>query len=408
MKILYNLITYIFILLFIIVIFWLINSNFNNKQMNNVNDLYNNYIKNQFYYIGVQHSRRIKYSDVVSKFSKIQLNNIADPYKPPSIDVDPNTYNLEKKYLEKYASWINMDLNNMWGITTSCGSEGCLYGIVYGKKHFDKLKPIVLTSKKSHYVIERYSKMFNLEIIMCNVNKYDELDMTCFESTIIKNSEKFKKNGIIVVLTIGTTIKCGYDNISESVTILKKHNMNYYLHLDAALGGFIVPFLENNPINYKKTNFDSISVSPYKMLGMPYPSGFFITTLDNKLHNQSEYTSKDDGSLFCSRNGQSVLYIYLYLCMNNSFNECKEDVISCLNLKQYVIKKLQNFNIKYGENPNNGLTIYFKKETMNDALIKKYHLITDNIYSHIYIMPGAKKSVLDSFISDYYNYINKK
>ena len=110
MKILYNIFSYIFIFLVIILIFWFINNNFNNQQINNVNDLYNYYIKNQFYYIGVQHSRKIKFSNIISKFSKIQLNNIADPYKPPGIDVDPNTYNLEKKYVEKDASWINMDV----------------------------------------------------------------------------------------------------------------------------------------------------------------------------------------------------------------------------------------------------------------------------------------------------------
>lgn len=372
------------------------------------NNLYNKYIKNQYNYIGIQHSRKIKFNNIISKFNKINLINVADPFNPPKIELDPNTYDFEKKYLEKYASWIHMDLNNIWGITTSCGSEGCLYGIVYGKKYFNKLKPTVITSKKSHYIIERYSRMFDLEIIMCDVNKYDELDLSSFESTIIKNKKRFIKNGLIVVLTIGTTMKCGFDNITDSVSILKKHNMNYYLHLDAALGGLILPFLENNPINYKKTKFDSISVSSYKMLGMPYTAGFFLTTLKNKLHNQSNYTSKDDGSIFCSRNGQPILYIYLYFCMEDSFKTIKEDVISCLNLKKYVIKKLKKYNINYEDNPNNGLAIYFKKETMNDSLIQKYHLINDNTHSHIYIVTGTKKSVLNSFIEDYNILINGK
>ena len=88
--------------------------------------------------------------------------------------------------------------------------------------------------------------------------------------------------------------------------------------------------------------------------------------------------------------------------MEDSFRQIRKEVISCLNLKKYVIKKLKKYNIKYEDNPNNGLAIYFKKETMNDQLIQKYNLITEKIYSHIYIVTGTKKSVLDSFLEDYY------
>jgi hypothetical protein len=38
MKILFNIINYIFILLVITLIYWFLNNNFNNQQINNVND----------------------------------------------------------------------------------------------------------------------------------------------------------------------------------------------------------------------------------------------------------------------------------------------------------------------------------------------------------------------------------
>ena len=46
-------------------------------------EIYNNFIKNQYNYIGVQHSRKIKFNNILSKFNKIHLNNIADPFNPP-------------------------------------------------------------------------------------------------------------------------------------------------------------------------------------------------------------------------------------------------------------------------------------------------------------------------------------
>jgi len=169
------------------------------------------------------------------------------------------------------------------------------------------------------------------------------------------------------------------------------------------LGGLILPFLDNNPINYKKNKFNSISVSCHKMLGTPYPTGMFITTLDNKLHNTSNYTSKDDGTLFCARNGQSILYLYMYLCQKSSFNERKKDVLYCINLRDYFIKKLKENNIHFFCNlqSNASNCIYFYKKTINKKLIDKFHLVNNNIYFHIYIMPHVKKNILDEFIKDY-------
>jgi histidine decarboxylase len=131
----------------------------------------------------------------------------------------------------------------------------------------------------------------------------------------------------------------------------------------------------------------------------------FITTLDNKLHNSSNYTSKDDGALFCSRNGQSILYLYLYLCQKNSFNERKKDVLYCIKLRNYLISELLENNIAFfcnlESNVNESLCIYFYKNTINRNLIDKYHLVYNNTYFHIYIMPHVKKNILDEFIKDY-------
>jgi histidine decarboxylase len=369
-----------------------------------INNLYKNLIKEQPYYIGIQTTQRIKYYNIINKFSSIIMNNISDPFFPPKVDILPNTYSLERECIKTYGKWIGISPKNVWGICTNSGSESCFYGIVYANKYFNNKSPYVIFAKESHYTLERYCNLLKLNLILCDVNEYDEIDTNSFKNIIISNKDLFIKNGLIIILTEGTTMKGGYDNLSEINKIMDtEYNNDYYLHLDACLGGLILPFLDNNPINYKKNKFNSISVSCHKMLGTPYPTGMFITTLDNKLHNTSNYTSIDDGTLFCARNGQSILYLYMYLCQKSSFNERKKDVLYCINLRDYFIKKLKENNIHFFCNlqSNASNCIYFYKKTINKKLIDKFHLVNNNIYFHIYIMPHVKKNILDEFIKDY-------
>jgi len=372
-----------------------------NILINKLNKFYKRSLKKQRYYIGAQHSRRIKYNKLLNKFNNLHINNISDPFHPPKLELDINTYGIEKECIYKYAEWIDMDKSDVWGVTTASGSEACMYGIVYGKDFFDGLNPLLICTKKSHYIYTRFCGIFNIKILYCDVNEYDEMNTNSLDILLKLNLEYIKMNGVIIVLTCGTTIKCGYDDLIGSYNILKKYNLlKLWIHIDACLGGFILPFLENNPINYKLIKFNSISISPYKMLGTPYPIGLFITNKKYKLHNQSEYTSLDDGTIFCSRNGQGILYLYLYMCDINSFTERKNDVEYCLKLKNYFISKLKRNNIKFYHNANNGLSVYFDNGSIKEVVINKYHLVSDKDFVHVYIMVNLTKKILDELIND--------
>jgi histidine decarboxylase len=380
------------------------NNNDNNPEFDKINNLYDNLIKNKYYYLGIQASQRINFVNNLSKFNNLLINNIADPFKPPINKLVPDTYDFEKQCILKFGEWINMDDKEIWGITNSSGSESCLYGLVYGKNYFLNLKPLLICTKKSHYVHSRFGKILDMNTLFCDVNEYDEIDINSLDTIINSNLEYIKINGVIIILTLATTIKCGYDDIKETNKIIEKYNLfdlnKCWIHIDAALGGFILPFLENNPLNYKLNKFNSVTVSAHKMFGTPYPVGIFITNIKYKLHNSSGYTSSDDGAIFCSRNGQGILYLYLYMCCKNSFQERKKEVEYCLDLKKYFIRELEKNNIEFEHNPNNGLAIYFKKGIINEDVIKKYNLVSDEKYTHIFIMISVTQKIIDQLLID--------
>ena len=77
----------------------------------------------------------------------------------------------------------------------------------------------------------------------------------------------------------GTTELGLVDDIPEISKIAKSYGV--YLHVDAALGGFIIPFLNyknNNQLNFdfKCKGVSSITIDPHKMGLAPVPSGGII------------------------------------------------------------------------------------------------------------------------------------
>ena len=285
-----------------------------------------------------------------------------------------------------------------WGIATSCGSESNLYGIICAKKSFPDKIPIIICSDNVHWSIKNYASINNININFCSVDEYGQIKISSFEEVLLKNIEYIKENGVIIVLTMGTTVKCGYDNLSDIYKKISKYKIDYYIHLDACLGGFILPFLKNNPINHKINKFNSISVSAHNILGTPYPVSFFICDKKNKLNLDDN--TRNSGSLFSSRNGQAILYLYSYLCNKNSFDEITKYVNKCLYMKKYLIKKLNKYNIEYNTNPNNGLSVYLPRKNVNDPIIEKYHLYADDTLVRIFSMRSIKKEVIDELVHD--------
>ena len=50
-----------------------------------INKLYDELNETHKNYIGIQYSQRVKYYNIVNKFSNIHMNNMADPFFPPKL-----------------------------------------------------------------------------------------------------------------------------------------------------------------------------------------------------------------------------------------------------------------------------------------------------------------------------------
>ena len=114
--------------------------------------------------------------------------------------------------------------------------------------------------------------MLNLKIVEAKLDEHYKIDVESVKRAISENT-------VAIVAIAGTTELGLIDPIEEISKIAQEHNI--YFHVDAAFGGFSIPFLKN--LGYEVPVFDfsldgvcSITVDPHKMGLAPIPAGGII------------------------------------------------------------------------------------------------------------------------------------
>lgn len=116
-------------------------------------------------------------------------------------------------------------------------------------------------------------------------------------------------DGILSVLE-----EVGYTSINDSSSDTAA--LKYYVHVDGALFGLMLPFVNEMdskaPIISFNKNIDSISVSGHKFIGAPVPCGVVVTRKSHmsKVTMDIEYLNSKDATIMGSRNGHAALYIW--------------------------------------------------------------------------------------------------
>ncbi len=157
------------------------------------------------------------------------------------------------------------------GYVTSGGTEANIVAF-WAAKNLGEGKNEVLAASHSHYSIEKISRLLGLNVVEIPLKTDYQLDLGELERRISD-----KTLGIFA--TAGTSELGVIDPIKELSDIALKNNL--YLHVDAAYGGFVIPFMRE--IGYDTPNFDfsisgvsSITVDPHKMGMIPLPAGAIL------------------------------------------------------------------------------------------------------------------------------------
>lgn len=180
--------------------------------------------------------------------------------------------------LEKYFKKV-FDNKNGTTVLTSGSTESILLAFHYAREFArdekNITKPNILIPTHAHYSLKRCAKMLGIEVKEIKTND-------TYTTDIEDVKQKIDDNTILVAAIMISTELGVIDDIASLDKIAKEHNTG--LHIDAAIGGFIIPYLTTD-IPYKFSELESLfsmNISCHKF-GLSLVGGGILLLQDRKI-----------------------------------------------------------------------------------------------------------------------------
>jgi tyrosine decarboxylase/aspartate 1-decarboxylase len=339
----------------------------------------------------------------IEVFSKYVSRNLGDP------GLFLGTYELEKELVSEIGELFGG--KNIVGSFTTGGSEANLIAMRIAKKlRSDIISPEVVLPISAHISFDKAADLLGITLKKVNLTKDFKLDLNHFESLINRNT-----CGVVGIA--GTTSLGLIDPIAEIGKIIEGRDI--YFHVDAAFGGFILPFLKNlgfhvPPWDFSIESVDSITADPHKMgLGIIPTGGLFIrdaSTLQKVGFSVPYLPGGDFKHLHVvgTRSGGTIIAFWAIL-KSLGINGFTRIVKKCMENTLFLVKKIQKINnIKLVTDPvmnivgftcDKGEKIYKIEDRLRKLnwMVGKFELF--NII-RIVVMPHVQKNHLVNFCND--------
>lgn len=337
---------------------------------------------------GYPENQKFNYNGIL-KFMKLSLNNIGDSFSESNYPL--NTLKYEAEVID-YMANLYHKYSDYWGYITSGGTEGNLFAIHLALCKYPDAQ--LLFSEHSHYSVIKSARITRSRYVAVASQKNGEIDYTDFETKI----KAFSNKPLIIILNLGTTMTGAIDNIKKIKKIIADHSIKeYYLHCDAALHGFFLPFTEIADC-LLLDDIDSISISGHKFIGSPLPCGIFLThskLFENNKEN-IEYIKSYDCTLLGSRNGIAALILWSAI-RQKSKAQFKNLTQNCLLLTEYAVNKMLEYGIPAWANPYSPVVVFPRP---SEETIKKWSIAPYQDMAHIITLPHLTKKKIDCIIID--------
>jgi tyrosine decarboxylase/aspartate 1-decarboxylase len=175
----------------------------------------------------------------------------------------PGTARLEAELIEMLSSLLHGDGRS--GMTVSGGTEANITALWIAKKASRGTE--VIYPKSSHFSLQKAADILGLEAKEVGLTSEQKIDLSEVEDNLSNRTAA-------VVCMAGTTEFGAIDPIKELAELCG----DTILHVDAAFGGFVIPFLKElgypMPLfDFELEGVDFISVDPHKMGMATIPAG---------------------------------------------------------------------------------------------------------------------------------------
>ncbi len=341
----------------------------------------------------------------IERFVKWNSNNVGMPSAQSH-----GTKRAEWQVVNQMSSLLHGEkLPGTSGYICSGSTEGNIYAMWIARNRAPN-EICLLKTKLSHYSITKGTDLLGItSVIDIPLSPEYGMDPFAFKQTILSELKKGKRD-FLLILTAGYTITGTLDPIAEIASVIRKlkreHNFSIYIHVDAAFGGFVLPFVKDAPLfDFRIPEVSSIAVDFHKMGGVPIPGGIFLCrkNLQKSIERKSGYSKSLDDTLLGSRPG------WISVSCWNAINQMgqagyEKQLRRCMQVKKYFLNKIKPYAKKIIHSPHMNVVAIAFDTKLSKKMVDFYRLYPsedtwDNklgLYK-FYFMPHVTKGAINHF-----------
>jgi len=308
--------------------------------------------------------------------------------------------------------------SNIYGTFTTGGSEANLIAMRIARNLRPQIKkPEVVLPCSAHISFDKAADFLNITLKKVNLLDNFQLDLDHLDSLVNDNT-------CAVVGVAGTTSLGLVDPIEEIGEFIEGRDI--FFHVDAAFGGFVLPFLKElgYPVpawDFSVKTVDSITADPHKMgLGIIPSGGYFIkdASILKKTGFEIPYLAGGNFKHFHivgTRSGSPIIAFWATLKLLG-INGFKEIVKNCMENTKFLVERISEIDgVKLAVDPVMnvvGITTESGKSIckLEEALRNKKWMLgkfLDFNLVRVVIMPHVKREHLIEFSSDLEKIVKK-
>jgi tyrosine decarboxylase/aspartate 1-decarboxylase len=250
--------------------------------------------------------------------------NLGDP------GLFPGVAELEERVVQMLGEMLGCP--DARGYISTGGTESNIQAIRAARNEAGKKNGNIVVPASAHFSFDKIGDLLTLEVRKAELDPELKVDLSSVESLLDEQT--------VALVGIAGTTEFGQVDPIDGLAVLAAET-GLHLHVDAAFGGFVLPFLEKDwRWDFRVKGVSSITIDPHKMGMSTIPAGGLLFRGQeclSALETETYYLTKaTQASLTGTRSGAAAAATYAVM-MHLGREGFKEMVDYCMDLTRHLV-----------------------------------------------------------------------
>ncbi len=284
-------------------------------------------------------------------------SNLGDP------GLFPGTAEIERRLISILAEFFGE--RNATGYVSSGGTEGNIQAVRAARNVSGIKEGNVVVPESAHFSFAKVGDLLGLEIRKAGLDEEYRVDLG--------DVERLADDRTVAIVGIAGTTELGQvDDIKGLGKIAEERGV--FLHVDAAFGGFVLPFIGVRDFDFRVRGVCSLTADPHKMCMATIPSGVILFREERymrALDVETPYlTSAKQCTLTGTRPGSGAVSAYAVI-RHLGFKGLSEVARECMRVTRLLKEELESYLEPVIEPVTNVVCFKCRAERLKAELLKE-------------------------------------